>query len=170
MKNILLSVLVSFLSSCAIAQNTPPSERLQIILTVRNIFEGTDQHDWSKVQSAFAPEVFLDYSSLSGTPGSTLSCSEIIESWKKVIPGFDSIHHQLARFQVVIKDRKAKVHYFCKADHILAGEIWTVEGVYDTVLEKDHDQWLVTKHKFSLDQQRGDLTLVAKAKELVRSR
>lgn len=168
MKNIVLLLTVSLLSGCVAAQNPPSSERLKVIMAIRDIFEGTDKQDWSKVQSAFAPKVFLDYSSLSGKPASTLNSTEIIESWKKVIPGFDSTHHQLARFQVVIKDNKAKVHYFGKADHILGNETWIVEGVYDTTLEKTGEQWKVTRHKFSLDQQRGDLTLAAKAMERIK--
>jgi len=134
------------------------------------MFSGADERDWEKVKNTLAGHVLLDYSALSGSPASALTPDEIINAWKGLLPGFDLTHHQPADFTVKEDDNKATVHYFAKADHFLGDSKWTVEANYDTDLVKTADGWKINSHKISHAKQSGDITLPAKAMEVVKNR
>ncbi len=135
----------------------------QIIATVTALFSGADERDWAKVKNAFAENVELDYSSMTGNPAGTASSNDIIAAWRGLLPGFDRTHHQLADFYVMQNGTVALVHYYGKADHFIGDELWIVEGTYDTELIETDGKWIVTKHKLNLIKQDGNMDLPAKA-------
>jgi hypothetical protein len=138
-------------------------EAEQIIQTIANIFNGADEHNWGKVQTAFADNVLLDYSSMNGSPATVVSSEKIIEGWKRFLPGFDMTHHQVSDFKVDQKGDSAQVCFFGKADHYINKNSWTVEGTYEIELVKARDDLKVTKFKFILQKQSGDTSLPQKA-------
>jgi len=140
-------------------------ENKKIIQTVLAIFSGADEHEWEKVQNVMAENILLDYSSLSGSPAAALSSKQIVEAWKNFLPGFDRTHHQLSNFEVTTQGNNANVHCTGKADHFIDNDVWTVEGTYDAEVLKINGQWLITKLKFNLLKQRGNVNLPAKAIE-----
>jgi len=133
------------------------------------IFNGSDEHSWTKVQRAMAEKVLLDYASLSGSPATTLSSKQIIDTWKGFLPGFDKTHHQLSNLQISQNEHHASVHCNGKADHFIGAEVWTVEGTYDIELSKIGGQWLVTQLKFNLSKQSGNTNLPADAAARVKN-
>ena len=136
----------------------------KIINIITNIFEGADERDWSKVKASFANDVLLDYYSMNGNPAEVLSSTDIVKAWKGFLPGFDLTHHQIARFNIEGSDGIAKAHFSGKADHFIDGESWTVEGTYDLELAvSSDDEAKVTKFKFNLQKQSGDIGLPQRA-------
>jgi hypothetical protein len=142
-------------------------EKEKIIQSIQQLFEGTDERNWQKVQRTMADSVLLDYTSMAGGKPATLSPTQITDAWAALLPGFDRTHHQLSDYQVSINESRAFVHYTGKADHYMGQEVWIVEGNYETELEKQKNQWLVTKQKFTLQKQSGNTHLQAKAQEIV---
>jgi len=135
----------------------------KIINVITNIFEGADERDWNKVKGSFADDVLLDYSSMNGSPAAVLSSNDIINAWKGFLPGFDITHHNVTNFQIKESDGIAKAHFSGKADHFIDGENWTVEGTYDLELTVSDDVAKVTKFKFNLEKQSGDIGLPQRA-------
>jgi len=140
---------------------------------ISQLFIATDQRDWESLESIFANEVELDYSSMSGNPASKLSPRQIIESWKTILPGFSATHHQIGNFQVEIKDKVAKVFCYGTATHYLedpSGNVWTVVGSYDFELKPDKKgRWSVSAMRFNYKYMDGNLSLPQKAMDVVKS-
>ncbi|MDO3625098.1 nuclear transport factor 2 family protein [Mucilaginibacter sp. BT774] len=138
----------------------------KIIETITNIFEGADERDWNKVKASFANDVLLDYYSMNGSPATVLSSNDIIKAWKGFLPGFDLTHHYVTKFEIEQSVGIAKAHFSGKADHFIDGESWTVEGSYDLELAIVGDDAKVTKFKFNLQSQGGNVQLSQRAVDL----
>ena len=136
---------------------------------VTTLFISTDQQDWEVVKGQFGEKVFLDYASMSGVPGTTLSPEEIVSSWKGVLPGFAFTHHQIGNVQTHIEQDQAQVLCYGTATHFLPdpeGNIWTVVGSYHFDLARDASGfWKITSMKFNFKYQDGNTKLPAKAIE-----
>jgi len=145
-------------------------ENEKIIQAISAVFNGADERNWKKVENAMADRVLLDYASLSGSPAATLPSTQIIETWKGFLPGFDRTHHQLSDFQVSWQGNIAKVHCNGKADHFIDEDVWTVEGTYDAEVTKNIGRWAITGLKFSLSKQSGNTDLPARAIEKVKTK
>ncbi|MCB9296178.1 MAG: nuclear transport factor 2 family protein [Lewinellaceae bacterium] len=134
---------------------------------VIRLFVAIDQRDWLQVKNCFAPQVELDYSSMTGQPAAVLSPTEIIQSWKGILPGFEHTHHQLGNFITAADERSAHVFCYGTATHFLpdeGGNLWTVVGSYDFGLSKDEaGNWKVAKMKFNFKYQDGNTNLPEKA-------
>lgn len=142
----------------------------EVIESVSSLFSGVDERDWAKVQHSMAASVLLDYSSMNGQAPVRLSPKQISDAWSAFILGFDRTKHQLSGYEVTIKGNTSLVHYNGRADHFIGGEVWTVEGSYDTELEKNNIGWLVTKHKFNLIRQSGNTGLPATAAQIMNNK
>src|ERR1044072_1276045 len=127
---------------------------------VRLLFKGADERDWEKCRSVFNKDVLLDYSSMTGNAATLLSSEQIIAAWAAFLPGFDRTHHELSKFNIEHNGLLSTAHYFGKPDHFLDGEVWRVEGTYDTKLVRtNNDNWLIVEHKFNLEKQSGNTSL-----------
>jgi len=134
---------------------------------VTQLFVATDEHNWELVETIFANEVKLDYSSMTGDAATMLSPTQITTAWKGVLPGFETTHHQLGNFIVTEKDNTAHVFCYGTAYHYLAdeaGNSWTVVGTYDFDLVKTSKaNWTITHMTFNFKFQDGNTSLPAKA-------
>lgn len=135
----------------------------KIIEIVKDIFAGADERNWTKVQNAMAQDVWFDYSSLSGNPPAMLASKQIIEAWKRFLPGFDETRHRLFAFKVTQAKNRAVIYFEGKADHFIDNEIWTVEGNYKVEAVKEINEWHVDKIIFNLMKQSGNMNLPALA-------
>ncbi|WP_291912455.1 nuclear transport factor 2 family protein [Chitinophaga sp. CB10] len=142
----------------------------QIIETIRHLFEGTDERNWTKVENTMADSLLLDYSSMTGNAATWLSPREITTAWAGVLPGFDKTHHQLLGFAVTINGDEAQAQYYGKADHFLGNDCWTVTGGYDTILLKKDNGWKITRQTFHFEKQYGNTALPAKAIDIVKNK
>ncbi len=129
--------------------------------TIIRMFNATDAREWREVERCFSSNVLLDYSSMTGNPASRVSPSQITQSWKQVLPGFENTQHMISNFEVNLTSNRA--HIFCKgiAYHFLPhplGDLWIVAGTYDFVLE-DLGGWKITAMKFDISFQSGNMKL-----------
>ncbi|MCH4886905.1 nuclear transport factor 2 family protein [Acidaminobacter sp. JC074] len=138
---------------------------------VKRLFIATDSCDWETVKEVFCDKVELDYSSLSGQPAAELKASDIIDSWKGLLPGFTHTHHQIGNILSVEKDGLASVFCYGTATHYLeneAGNIWTVVGTYDLDLVEEKGTWRISKMKFNFKYQDGNTNLPQAAMEALK--
>ncbi|WP_276371763.1 nuclear transport factor 2 family protein [Chryseolinea sp. H1M3-3] len=145
-------------------------ENTTIKQRVLDLFNGADERNWEKVKMAFAENVLLDYSSLSGNPASVQPSVQIIDAWKSFLPGFDRTHHQLSDFTIQDNDGHATATFKGKADHFIGNDSWTVEGRYHADLKNLHGSWFITMLKFELEKQSGNNQLPGMAVQNVREK
>ncbi len=131
------------------------------------LFISTDQRDWTQTEALFNDRVILDYASMNGHPARELTPSDIIETWKEILPGFSTTHHQLGNFMCHIKNDSAHVFCYGTASHFLEdkqGNVWTVVGSYDFDLTRSKEgSWKITAMKFNFKYQDGNTGLPEKA-------
>lgn len=160
------SITIALLSILSITLNAQNMEKINE--TVAKLFIATDDKDWQTVESIFAGEVILDYSSMNGNPATSFSPKQIVDRWKTILPGFEHTHHQLGNFVTNANDSKAEVFCYGTATHYLndaKGNIWTVIGSYDFELIVKDNKWKISKMKFNFKYQDGNLDLPKKAIE-----
>lgn len=158
---LLLTAVLFFSSTPAWAQKT---DEERIISIIRSAFKGADERDWEKIESLLANKVLLDYTSMGGGKPSIVTPREITASWKGLLPGFRSTHHQIGRFSVRVKGREAAAFFHGLALHYLpnreGGDSWVVSGTYDyRLLKHPVKGWVVDKIKFNLLRQCGNINL-----------
>lgn len=144
-------------------------DKITIIETVNKLFIAVDERDWDIVSSVFDDTVLLDYTSMAGGVPANLTSSQIIESWKEILPGFDKTHHQLGNYQVDIDSKNIQVFCYGTATHYLKNEsnnnIWTVVGSYNFELQEKDSNIKITKMKFNLKYIDGNSDLARIAQE-----
>lgn len=173
---ILIAFTIAILCTCQTAftqtnkQKLSDMEQQEIIHQIQNLFAGTDARDWSKVQATMNENVLLDYSSMNGNPATTLRPNEIVNAWSAFLPGFDSTHHHVSGFVIELIGHTAKAHFDGNANHYIGNAVWTVQGSYDTKLERVNKQWLISEFKFNFGQQNGNTGLPTLAAERMKSK
>lgn len=145
-----------------------------LIQTVLDIFVGTDARDWARVTRTFAPQVWLDYSSISGQPAATLAPAQLVAQWQQVLPGFAHTHHQLGNFEVKgVSENEATVSCYGTATHYLpqptGSSVWAVVGTYDFHLVRQRETWRADRMTFHFKYQDGNLELPRLAAERVKN-
>lgn len=134
----------------------------EIVETINGLFMATDQRNWELVSKYFDTEVLFDYSSMTGQARAKTSCESIVDSWRSILPGFDQTHHQLGNFMVSELEDRASVTCDGVATHYLQsmqGNLWTVVGSYDFVLQKTQSEWKVVEMTFNFKYQDGNIRL-----------
>lgn len=163
MKKVIFSILSIIPFGLLAGTNATPGE------AVVSLFVATDQHDWEAVMKVFADEVNLDYSSMSGNPAQVLSPTQIVDSWKGILPGFEFTHHQIGNIMVSGNGDQAHVFCYGTASHFLKdeqGDLWVVVGSYDFNLTRvEKESWKIKSMKFNFKFQDGNTALPQKAIE-----
>lgn len=156
------------------------SEKLQQLLDEREIVNvvnsigvEADRRNWDGVESAFADEVLLDYSSM-GQQVERLKAAEIVERWKGLLPGFRMTQHTITNHRVTVRDNEADCFSYVNAVHHLpneAGEnVWTVVGFYEHRLLKTKHGWRVDRMKLTATLVDGNNDLPKLAEEAVKTK
>lgn len=163
------AIVIALFSLISITANA--QDMKEINETVSQLFVASDNRDWNKVEAIFADQVELDYSSMNGNPAVALSPKQITDSWKTILPGFTSTHHQLGNFITHSNGETADVFCYGTATHHLEhedGNIWTVVGSYNLELQQVNGKWRVSKMKFNFKYQDGNTQLPQLAIENVK--
>lgn len=136
-------------------------DREDIKTVVLRYATGADLRDWEMLQSVFADQVDIDFSSFGGGPVTTVSSEEYLGFVKALIPGFDSTQHQLTNFVIDINGNEANCVAYMQAEHFVATEdeelCHTVGGYYTYRLTKENTDWKVCSLKLSATWSRGDM-------------
>lgn len=162
---------LSILLLSMILSSTTAQEMEKVNKKIVQLFVASDNCQWSKLESIFAPQITLDYESMTGVPAAPLTPKQIIDNWKSILPGFDATHHQLGNFITEIEGNTAKVFCYGTATHYLPhklGDIWSVIGTYLFELKKNHHDWQITKMTFNFKYQTGNKQLSQLAIENVK--
>ncbi len=114
-----------------------------------------DRGDFTGLEKLFAPEVMVDYSSLTGQPAELMSPQVLMTQWAGVLPGFDRTRHALSRIQVRINGAEAAGTAQVVAGHWIGDAYWEVNGSYDYRFAKGGEGWRITAITLNLASETG---------------
>lgn len=90
-------------------------------------FLAVDARDWTTIDRFLAPELDVDYSSLSGEPAGRTTATALMDQWRSLLPGFDATQHFLG---AITTDDPDDVRCSVRGYHHLGEETWMVAGSY----------------------------------------
>jgi hypothetical protein len=141
------------------------AESAKVIAVVSSIPLAVDLGRDDLVESAFAPDIVIDYTSLWGGEPQRTTPAALTEAWRGLVPGFDATRHELRDVEARVDGRNAQASALVDGRHWLGDALWRPIGVYRWALEKRDGRWKVTTMTFALTQEIGDRGLVAIAAE-----
>ncbi|RPI16906.1 MAG: nuclear transport factor 2 family protein [Ignavibacteriae bacterium] len=149
------------------------SEITKIIDTVNSIFFTADRRNWESCLSLFIDEPEIDYSSFSGNPSAKMKASELINTWKNFLPGFDSTLHYITNHKVIMNGNNASCYSYLTALHVIknaeGGESWTLYGTYYHELVKTESGWKISKMQLNFIHHEGNMNLPKLAAERMKA-
>ena len=146
-------VLMILLSACSHTLKTGHQKPEMVVIKMVNAI---DTKEWSIATKQFSDEVFVDYSSMTGKPGSKVMAKDLVGGWKKLLTKAET-HHRLANFEVSSDGKTAEVFSHVYALHNARGvKPWDIYGRYHHQLEKTSQGWKITAMKLIVHGQKGN--------------
>ncbi|MEM6626391.1 MAG: nuclear transport factor 2 family protein [Pseudomonadota bacterium] len=124
-----------------------------------------DRHEFEALETLYADELVLDYSSLSGAPAELKSPQALMTEWAGVLPGFDRTRHALSDVDATIDGDQAAAIAYVEAGHWINDAYWQVDGRYDYELERQAGAWKITSMTFTLETEIGSRDVFGPAME-----
>lgn len=173
-KSLFAAAALTF-ATTASAQTTIPlapagePEAARVISVVSSIPLAVDLANYTLAESAFAPKIVIDYTSLWGGTASTMTPTELMAAWRGIVPGFDATWHELSGVSARVVGNTATATAAVDGRHWLGGALWRPIGTYEWDLEKVNGQWKVTRMVFKMTREMGDRGLASQAMDRVKA-
>ena len=158
----------TLMTSTTVPAGDPESAR--IISIVSSIPLAVDLARYDLAESAFAPSILIDYTSLWGGEPQHMTPAELMAAWRGLVPGFDATRHELRDVRAELDGDRATATAFVDGRHWLGGRLWRPIGTYRWTLERRSGAWKVTSMTFAMTEEIGDRGLVALAAERAKGR
>ncbi|WP_185969182.1 nuclear transport factor 2 family protein [Aliiglaciecola sp. M165] len=140
-------------------------DEAQIKTIVESVGTLADTNNYESLEKLYAPEIQVDYRSLSGGDIELKSPRALMTQWASVLPGFDVTRHEISDIKVSANGVTATATASVVADHYVGSLFWQVRGKYTYRFVKDAAIWLITAHKFELLEESGTRDVFAVAVE-----
>ena len=135
----------------------------EIARCIHDLFIGTDQRNWPKVQGCFAGTVHFDMTSLAGGKPQQMTPKDIVRAWEAGLKPIEHLHHQTGNLQISVQGRSATAFCYGIALHHRktksGNDVRRFVGSYDFGLERAPRGWLVRAFRFSARFVDGNLSL-----------
>ncbi|MEO1038427.1 MAG: nuclear transport factor 2 family protein [Pseudomonadota bacterium] len=139
------------------------ADHADVAAQVQAVSDLADRGDFAALEQIFAPNIAVNYSTLSGAPAATVPAKVLLSDWASLLPGFDRTHHVQRALTVVLDDDRAEVRSSVEADHWLDGAVWSVRGTYEFRLMRQAGEWRITAMTFILQDETGSRGLLTEA-------
>ena len=133
------------------------AETEQVKQSIVTMVNAIDSKQWGIATARFDDKVFIDYSSLSGQPGSRTNATDRVGGWQNLLARVDT-HHLLSNFDVSVQDDQAEATSHVYASHS-ADDIegyWDAYGRYQHKLRKLDGEWKITSMTLIMHGQKGN--------------
>ncbi|MEM9327083.1 MAG: nuclear transport factor 2 family protein [Bacteroidota bacterium] len=140
------------------------TEREAIIEIVNKLYIYTDFRQWDQLQDeVFAPEVFLDMTSMGGKAEDTTPAA-ICAMWEEGFKGLDAVNHLAGNYLVKLTtDGEAEAFAYATATHYKAsatrGKTREFVGTYDFKLKRLDHGWRIYHFVYELKYASGNMDL-----------
>ncbi|MCG8639031.1 MAG: alpha/beta fold hydrolase [Desulfobacterales bacterium] len=143
-------------SCVSVGQPMQQSMAQQVKNSIVTMVNAIDTNQWDVATAQFADEVFVDYSSLSGQPGSVTKASDLVGGWKNLLEKV-STHHMLSNFDICVNGDRAEVFSHVYASHTAEGiDYWDAYGRYHHKLIRVDGKWKITSKTLIMHGQKGN--------------
>lgn len=137
------------------ASDASPTDEAAVKTIVESVATFADRGEFEALETLYADEVLVDYSSLSGAPADLKSPTGLMTEWASVLPGFDRTRHDLSDIAVDVVGDTASATANVVAGHWINGDYWEVTGRYTYAMEANDGVWHITQMTFSLEGETG---------------
>ncbi|MCQ8186619.1 nuclear transport factor 2 family protein [Parvularcula maris] len=157
-----MSFVTTVLTPNASAQDADVAAIETIVESVGTL---ADRGNFMDLEALYAPEVRVDYSSLSGQTAELKSPRGLMTEWAATLPGFDRTRHELSAVEAKVRGKQGSATADVVASHWLGEQFWQVEGRYAYEFENDDGNWLITSMTFVLEEETGSREIFGPAME-----
>lgn len=145
---------------CAVAINPAgvfanAKDEAKIKIIIESVGGLADEGNFEVLEKLYAPEVEMDYSSLTGGEVEIKSPKTIMTEWASVLPGFDQTRHDVSNINVSSNGHTATATADVSASHWVNDLYWQVSGDYVFNLKKEEGEWQIVSHQFNLRDEVG---------------
>ncbi len=156
---------ISILLAGCVSENEL-SAHAQVRQSIVTMVNAIDTKQWDIATAQFADKVYVDYSSLSGQPGSIVNASDLVGGWKNLLARVNT-HHMLTNFEISIEADQAETYSHVYASHLADGfEYWDAFGRYHHKLRKINKQWKITSMTLIMHGQKGNLNFLQEVNKM----
>jgi len=141
----------------------PSTDEAELRLMMGNVGTLADRGEFETLESLYAENVFVDYSSLNGVEAGLKKNVELMTEWASILPGFDRTHHRISSIEVNIEGEKATGTATVVADHVVGDQSWQVTGDYQYTFRKSDEGWKISHHTFIFRSETGTRDVFAAA-------
>lgn len=136
---------------------------------VTGMLHAFDAKNWRDVRQAFADDVDVDYSSLSGVAAARTTADELVGGWERFANALTATQHITGPFVVMPRGQRVQARTHVRAYHQMrgvgGGEIWIVAGHYEIELLPVGDGWKISGVTLRVFYQEGNLSIPAAARD-----
>jgi hypothetical protein len=125
------------------------SDRCDIADRVGALAVHVDARHWDQILDLFAPQVHVDYTSLFGGEPQSLAREQLVDGWRRLLPGFTRTTHVIGHPTITVTGHRAHASasvvawHFIKDPALNGNDLWLVGGCYDMAFEKDEGRWRI---------------------------
>ena len=143
------------------------AEAEQVKQSIVSMVNAIDTKQWDRATAQFNDEVFVDYSSLSGQPGSMTLASDLVGGWKNLLAKV-STHHLLSNFEISVRGDQAEAVSHVYASHSADGiaGYWDAYGRYQHKLRYIDGAWKITSMTLVMHGQKGNLNFLQEVTQM----
>jgi fermentation-respiration switch protein FrsA (DUF1100 family) len=139
------------------------ADRQAISDAITELLHAIDRCDWQAVHGILAEQVRTDYTSLFGGSPRMQSASDLIDTWRALVPGFDGTQHLTGPIVANVSANRARARCAATAIHHIGRDYWTVSGHYQMELIRGDGRWAIASITYEHLLVVGDETLPGKA-------
>lgn len=140
-------------------------EKQNVQDVVTTMVNAIDTKLWDVAEGEFTPTVFVDYSSMTGQPGTQLQAKELVGGWKNLLKSVDT-HHMLTNFSIQVDGNKARSQSHVYASHLAEDiDYWDIFGLYLHELEKINGTWKITSMTLIVHGQKGNTEFLSQVSQ-----
>lgn len=137
------------------AAHSSPQDIAAIETIVESVGTLADRGNFDALETLYADEVLMDYTSLAGGEPELKSPQGIMSEWAATLPGFDRTRHRLDNIRVELAGDTAVATTDVVADHFVGELYWQVSGHYRYELARFDGDWKIIAHRFTLTDEKG---------------
>ena len=146
--------------------NVLASEEHQVKQNIVTMVNAIDSKQWDLARQQFDVNVFVDYSSLTGQPGSSTASDTLVSGWKSLLTDVSTLH-QLSNFEITVSEDTAEVYSHVYASHLADGiDYWDAFGRYHHKLRRINGAWRITDMTLMMHGQKGNTNFLQEVIEM----
>jgi ketosteroid isomerase-like protein len=170
MSNHNASLILSAILAGAAPADARPADEAAVATVVESVATLADRGEFDALERLYAPEVRVDYSSLTGGEPEVKSGTALMTDWAGMLPGFDRTRHAISNVKVALNGSTATATANVVADHWLGSRHWQLSGRYDYVLARDGREWRITAHRLTVTGEKGSREVFGPAAQAAKAR